>query len=135
MTRKGLIVALLAMCLTACGARDEAAAPSGMPAAAEAPATTAAALGPDETALALANRSGCLACHAVERRVIGPAWRDVAARYRGQDVRDRLINKVKLGGQGNWTEVTGGIPMPPNSPRVKDADIEKLVDFILALPG
>ncbi len=88
----------------------------------------------DEDALALAKKSGCLACHSVEKKVVGPAWQDVSARYKGDaGARDSLIAKVKAGGKGNWTEVTGGVPMPPYSPRVADADIEKLVDFILSL--
>jgi len=44
-----------------------------------------------------------------------------------------LINKVKRGGKGNWLQVTGGVPMPPYSPRVSDANIESLVDFVLSL--
>lgn len=65
---------------------------------------------------------------------MGPAWTAVAERYRGDpDARNRLINKVKSGGAGNWTKVTGGMPMPPNYPRVSDEDITKLVDFVLAL--
>ena len=84
--------------------------------------------------LALAKKSGCLACHSVEKKVVGPAWKDVAARYKGKgDARDQLIAKVKAGGKGAWTEVTKGVPMPPYSPRVKDADIATLVDFIIGL--
>lgn len=86
--------------------------------------------------LELAKQSGCLACHSIEKKIVGPAWNDVAARYKGNAAaeRDQLIEKVKSGGKGNWTEVTGGIPMPPYSPRVADEDIAKLVDFVLALP-
>lgn len=84
--------------------------------------------------LELAKKSGCLACHSVDHKVVGPAWKDVATRYKGNaGARAQLIAKVKTGGKGNWTEVTGGMPMPPYSPRVSDADIEKLVDFVLAL--
>lgn len=84
--------------------------------------------------LELAKASGCLACHAVDKKVVGPAWQDVAAKYKGDaGARDALIAKVKAGGKGNWNEVTGGVPMPPYSPRVADADIEKLVDFVLSL--
>ncbi len=84
--------------------------------------------------LALAKKSGCLNCHSVEKKIVGPAWRDVAKRYKGQaGARTQLIAKVKKGGSGNWTEVTGGTPMPPNSPRVAHADIETLVDFVLSL--
>jgi cytochrome c len=84
--------------------------------------------------LDLAKKSGCLACHSVEKKVVGPAWQDVANKYKGNgDARAALISKVKAGGKGNWTDVTGGVPMPPYSPRVPDADIEKLVDFVLGL--
>lgn len=84
--------------------------------------------------LDLAKKSGCLACHSVEKKIVGPAWNDVANKYKGDaGAKDALIAKVKKGGKGNWTAVTGGIPMPPYSPRVSDANIEKLVDFILGL--
>ncbi len=87
-----------------------------------------------EAGLALAKKSGCLACHSIEKKVVGPAWGDVSAKYKGDNTqRDRLVAKVKTGGKGNWTEVTGGVPMPPYSPRVADADIEQLVDFVLSL--
>ena len=84
--------------------------------------------------LALAKKSGCLACHSVEKKIVGPAWKDVAAKYKGDaGAKERLIAKVKKGGKGNWTAVTGGAPMPPYSPRVSDENIGKLVDFVLAL--
>lgn len=84
--------------------------------------------------LELAKKSGCLACHSVDKKVVGPAWKDVATKYKGDKAaRAALIDKVKKGGKGNWTQVTGGVPMPPYSPRVPDADIEKLVDFVLGL--
>lgn len=84
--------------------------------------------------LKLAERSGCLACHALDRKVVGPALNAVAERYRGVDnAREQLIAKVKTGGTGNWIGETGGIPMPPYSPRVPDSDIEQLVDFVLSL--
>lgn len=88
----------------------------------------------DDAALDLAKKSGCLACHSVDKKVVGPAWKDVGAKYKGDaGARANLIAKVKAGGKGNWTDVTGGVPMPPYSPRVADADIEKLVDFVLSL--
>ncbi len=95
---------------------------------------SAAVLASSLIAVALAKKSGCLACHSVEKKVVGPAWKDVATKYKGDaGARDAIIAKVKKGGKGNWTEVTGGIPMPPYSPRVADADIETLVDFVLGL--
>lgn len=87
-----------------------------------------------EASLALAKKSGCLACHSVENKIVGPAWKDVSARYKGDDtIKEKLIAKVKTGGKGNWTDVTGGVPMPPYSPRVSDEDIEALVTFVLSL--
>ena len=84
--------------------------------------------------LDLAKSSGCLACHGVDKKVVGPSWKDVAAKYKGDaNGKATLIEKVKKGGKGNWTKVTGGAPMPPYSPRVSDANIEKLVDFIMGL--
>ena len=80
--------------------------------------------------LDLAKKSGCLACHGIEKKIVGPAWKDVAAKYKGDaGARDLLIGKVKKGGKGTW----GPAPMPPYSPRVTDANIEKLVDFIIGL--
>ncbi len=84
--------------------------------------------------LNLAKRSGCLACHDLDKKIVGPAWKDVAARYKGDaSARNRLITVITKGGRGNWTEVTGGAPMPPYSTRVSDENIAKLVDFILSL--
>jgi len=86
-----------------------------------------------EEGLVLAKKSGCLACHKIETKLVGPAWRDVSQRYRGiAGAKAQLVKKVKNGGKGNWTAVTGGVPMPPNSPRVSDEDIEKLVTFVLS---
>jgi cytochrome c len=78
--------------------------------------------------LELAKKSNCLACHMVDKKLVGPAYRDVAAKYKGQDVEAKLVAKVKAGGVGVW----GNIPMPPNSPAVKDADIQTLVKWVLA---
>ena len=84
--------------------------------------------------LDLAKKSGCLACHSVAAKVVGPAWKDVAAKYKGEaTAKAALVEKIAKGGKGNWTAVTGGVPMPPYSPRVADADIAKLADFILGL--
>lgn len=80
----------------------------------------------------LATKSGCLACHAVDKKVIGPAYKDVAKRYAGDAKAEAmLIGKVKNGGAGNWTKETGGMAMPPNA-HVSDADIKTLVKWILS---
>lgn len=79
---------------------------------------------------ALAQKSGCLACHGVDKKVLGPAFKDVAAKYKGKkDAEAKLVTKVKKGGSGVW----GPIPMPANSPQVKDGDIQSIVKWILSL--
>ena len=84
--------------------------------------------------LALAAKSGCMVCHQMDKKLVGPAWSDVSKRYKGDaGAKARLVAKVKAGGKGNWTDVTGGAAMPPNSPKVSDENIEKLVKFILSL--
>jgi cytochrome c len=76
----------------------------------------------------LAKKSNCMSCHTVDKKLVGPAYKDVAAKYKGQaDAVKKLSAKVKAGGKGVWGEV----PMPPNA-AVKDADIETLVKWILA---
>ncbi len=78
---------------------------------------------------ALAQKSGCMACHSVDKKVLGPAYKDVAAKYKGQkDAEAKLVDKVKKGGSGTW----GPIPMPANSPQVKDEDIKTIVKWVLA---
>lgn len=85
--------------------------------------------------LGLAQKSGCLACHKLERKLVGPGWNDVAQRYKNDpDARMKLIEKVSRGGGGNWTEVTDGKQMPPYGERVTPENIATLVDFILGLP-
>lgn len=76
----------------------------------------------------LANKSGCMACHGVNNKIVGPGYNEVVARYKDQpDAEDRLFTKVKSGGQGAW----GSIPMPPNG-HVSDADLKTLVKWILS---
>ncbi len=77
----------------------------------------------------LAKKSNCLACHTVDKKLVGPAYQDVAKKYAGdKGAEAKLIEKVKKGGSGVW----GTIPMPPNSPTVKDEDIKTLVRWILS---
>lgn len=79
--------------------------------------------------LELAQASGCLVCHNVETGIVGPAWKDVAAKYKGDaSAQATLSAKVKAGGAGNW----GQVPMPPNV-AVSDENIQKLVAWILTL--
>lgn len=77
----------------------------------------------------LAKKHNCFACHAVDKKVVGPAYKDVAAKYRGdKNAPEKLFEKVKKGGAGVW----GPVPMPPNA-QVPDADIKALVHWILSL--
>ena len=76
----------------------------------------------------LAKKNNCLACHQIDKKSVGPAYKDIAKKYKGQDVAAKLAEKVKKGGQGVW----GPVPMPPNA-AVPDADIKTLVDWILKL--
>ncbi len=82
---------------------------------------------------ALAKRSGCFECHGVEQRIIGPAFRDIAAKYKADtSARAALIETVTHGGKGHWTEFSRGVPMPPYSGRLSDTEIQQLVDWVLA---
>jgi cytochrome c len=100
------------------------AAAGSMLVAAQANAVDAAA------AQALAQKSGCLACHSVDKKILGPAYKDVAAKYKGDKTAEaKLVAKVKAGGSGVW----GPMPMPANSPQVKDADIKTVVEWVLSL--
>ena len=76
---------------------------------------------------ALAKKHNCLACHAVDKKLVGPSYQDVAKKYKGDKrAEEKLIGKVKAGGSGVW----GTIPMPPNN--VPDADLKEMVESILA---
>ena len=76
----------------------------------------------------LAKAKNCMACHAVANKLVGPAYKDVAAKYAGQkDAEDRLVGKVLKGGSGAW----GAVPMPAN-PQVSEAEARTLVKWVLA---
>lgn len=78
---------------------------------------------------ALAKANNCMACHAVDRKLVGPSYKDVAKKYAGQaDAVDKLAAKVIKGGSGVW----GAIPMPANA-KVSEADSKKLVTWILGM--
>ncbi len=127
-------------------AADAVAAPTAATPAAAAPATGQAAAAPTEApatqvamaetqpvlsqadGLALLKKSNCLLCHSIEKKVVGPAYKDVAAKYRGQpDAEARLFTKVTTGGKGVW----GATPMPAQM--ANRDDIKTLIHFVLAL--
>ena len=78
--------------------------------------------------LALATSKNCLACHAVDKKLVGPAYKDVAAKYAGdKTAADKLATKIQKGGAGVW----GPVPMPANT-QVNDAEAKKLAAWVLS---
>lgn len=76
----------------------------------------------------LAQKNACLACHAVDKKLVGPAYQEVAKKYAGQkDAVDTLAKSIKAGGAGKW----GAIPMPAQA-ALSDADAKTLATWILA---
>jgi cytochrome c len=76
---------------------------------------------------ALANAKNCMACHAVDKKLVGPAYKDVAIKYAGQkDAVDKLAVKIMKGGAGVW----GPVPMPANA-QVNEAEAKKLASWVL----
>ncbi len=75
------------------------------------------------------NKAGCMACHAKDKKMVGPSFKDIAAKYKGQaDAPAKLAEKVRKGGSG----VFGPIPMAPNGPdKISDADLKSAIEFIL----
>jgi cytochrome c len=70
-----------------------------------------------------------MSCHGVDKKIVGPAFKEIAAKYKGdKSAEAKLEAKVKAGGKGVW----GQVPMPPN-PQVKDEDIKKIVAWVLSL--
>jgi len=89
---------------------------------------------------ALAKKHGCIACHDIDKRVVGPSWMEVSRKYKGAakyiyggkeySLEDGLVMKVSKGGSGNW----GSMPMPANDPNgSQQAEIGELVKFVLGL--
>ena len=74
-------------------------------------------------------KAGCLACHTKDKKVVGPAYKEVAAKYKGQaDAPAKLADKVRKGGTGVW----GPVPMPPTGPdKISDADLKAAIDWVL----
>lgn len=97
---------------------EAAPAPAAKPAA-------AVATGPE----ALAQAKGCLVCHKVDMKVVGPAYKDVAAKYKGDaGAFEMLVAKAKSGGTGTW----GQIPMPPQA-HVPEEDLRTIIKWVLSL--
>lgn len=96
-----------------------------------APALLLAALAaPAQADLALARARNCMSCHTVERKLIGPSFKDVAARYKNDPAAaERLASKITRGGAGAW----GPVPMPANT-QISESDARKLAAWILQTP-
>ncbi len=74
------------------------------------------------------NKAGCMACHAKDKKLVGPAFKDIAVKYKGQDATAQLTEKVRKGGAGSF----GPIPMPPhNADKISDGDLKAAVEQIL----
>lgn len=79
---------------------------------------------------AMLRKNGCLACHTVDKKLVGPALKDIAAKYAGQaGIVDKLAQKVRAGGSGNW----GNTPMAPAPATVSDEALKASIAYILTL--
>jgi len=88
----------------------------------------AAACAPVLADQALATAKNCMACHAIDKKLVGPSYKDVAAKYAGQkDAVDKLAVKIMKGGSGVW----GPVPMPANA-QVNEAEAKKLAAWVLS---
>jgi cytochrome c len=132
MMKKYLAMFPLLALLVACGDgnSNESTTETKDTAAAETPATTDISANPDyQKGLALIAKSNCLTCHKVDEKLIGPAYRDVANKYAGNDTAlTYLAHKVITGGKGVW----GDVAMTPH-PDLSEADAEQMVKYILLL--
>jgi cytochrome c len=88
-------------------------------------------VGPAVASDAIVKKARCVACHAVDKKMVGPAYKDVAAKYKGQaDAVAHLSEKVRKGGSGVW----GQVPMSPHpADKISDADLTAAVEWILSL--
>ena len=74
------------------------------------------------------SKAACMACHSKDKKIVGPAFKDIAAKYKGQDAVAKLMEKVRKGGSGTF----GPVPMAPNgADKINDADLKAAVEFIL----
>ncbi len=122
--KKFLIVFGVSVIAFACGSSDD-------QKAAEKKEDTVATTPPvqSDRGLELIAASDCMGCHAIDKKLIGPAYQDVAQKYENTPaIIDTLVNKVRNGGQGNW----GTIPMAPH-PTLSEADAREMVLYIMSL--
>lgn len=123
--KKFLIVFGISVIAFACGSSEDQKADEGKKEDTVAAAPTVQ----NERGLELIGASDCTGCHAIDKKVIGPAYQDVAQKYENTPaVIDTLVNKVRNGGQGNW----GTIPMAPH-PNLSEDDAREMVKYIMSL--
>lgn len=125
-----LLLTVLVVTLAACGkSSDQTVTPSDKVEKAETETKTFSSIVSGSDMPDLAKKHNCSACHSINKKVVGPAWMDVAKKYKGDaGAKDKLVAKTIKGGSGVW----GAMPMPPTQ-RLSEADAGALVDFILGL--
>jgi cytochrome c len=81
----------------------------------------------------IATRAGCANCHTVDKKLVGPSYRDIAVKYKGKpDALAKLMQRVRKGGPGTW----GPVPMPvSDTAKISDADLKAVISWMLATPG
>ena len=127
-----------AILLGGCGKKEApapAAGPAPMSSTEKAPALPSDAVPAAATqatdAASLLSKNGCMACHAVDHKLVGPAYSWVAYRFKDdKEAVPQLVAAVRKGSSGKWSAYTGNVPMPPH-PQVSEADIKTMVEWVL----
>lgn len=115
-------------------ASDTSAASSGPSSVATASTPAAAPAGGAVDAQAAMKQSDCFSCHAVDKKLVGPAYSWVADRYKGDsNAVSKLAMSIKTGGAGKWNAYTNGVPMPPH-PQLSDAQLKAMAEWVLSQP-
>ena len=79
-------------------------------------------------------KADCLNCHKIDKKIVGPAWKDVADRYKGDaTAHDTLVERVIKGSRGQWSDQTGGLPMTPHPVKPTKEEVDQIVASILKL--
>ena len=88
----------------------------------------------DTIALVKNAKADCMQCHQIDKKIVGPSWKEVAAKYKGDaTAQEVLVAKVIKGGNGHWNDQTGGLPMTPHPVKPPKEDIEKIIASLLQL--
>lgn len=83
-----------------------------------------------EDAVEIGKKKGCMACHQVDKKVVGPAWKDIGAKYKGDaKAKETLVNSINGGSKGKY----GSVPMPAQKGKLSDAEMDTVVSYILSL--